>query len=345
MKRQAKIFLAGALIIVPVAITLYVLYSVAASLDGLGTRVLQGFWPEVQSFPGAGAVLLIATVYFVGLLTHVWVFRNAFSRLERLMARLPGVKVIYESVRDLMKLFGGDSKSMGRVVEYRPPGTNLTMLGILTNENPGTVGQSDGTKRVAVYLPLAYMFGGPTVYAEPKDLVELNMPVEQALRLAATANLGSAVTPSVDANPAKPHSGKAGCALMLGALLLIVAGSLVLQKMGIMPTDATLRGGMAVSFCSAVADANTGLFVVSFSVNNDNKWPVDAQVSWSVRKPEGKQVDAPAMALRHIPPHQSTRTEHVVFSLDDLRNAGIKNPADADNIRIESRILSVNEAK
>lgn len=345
MKKQAKIFLAGALVIVPVAITLYVLYSVAASLDGLGTRMLQTFWPQAQAIPGAGAVLLIAAVYCVGLLTHLWVFRNAFTGMERLVARVPGVKVIYESVRDLMKLFGGDSKSMGRVVEYRPPGTNVTMLGVLTNENPAGVGQSGGAKRVAVYLPLAYMFGGPTVYAEPKDLTELDMPVEKALRLAATANLGSAATPSVDANPEKRRGGKAGCALMLAVPLLLLIGSLALQKLGVMPTDATLRGGLTVTYSSAVVDANNGLFIVAFSVNNDTKWPVDAQVSWSLRKGDGTPIDAPALSLQHIPPHQMTRLQRVVFSLDDLHNAGIKNPADADTVRLEHHVLAVSEAK
>ncbi len=344
MKRQLKIFLAGAFVIVPVALTLYVLYSIAASMDGMGTGLLQKFWPQAQLFPGAGAVVLIALVYFVGLLTHVWVFRNAFSRLERLMARLPGVKVIYESVRDLMKLFGGDSKGMGRAVEYKPPGANYTMLGILTNDDPAGM-SSGGVKRVAVYIPLAYMFGGPTIYPEAKDVRELDLPVEQALRLAATANIGSPAAPVVgtEAEKQKRRGGKVGCAVMLGVLALLVVGSLALQRMGLMATEQSLRDGMTVNVSSSKSIPSENLFVVTFAARNETKWPVSAKIAWSVRR-EGKSVDAAPIILEHIPPHQQA-ADYRVFRLDDLRGIGINNPADASEYKIDYRILSIEEAK
>lgn len=344
MKRQIKIFLAGAFIIVPVALTLYVLYSIAASLDGMGTGLLQRFWPQGQLFPGAGAVAVIAAVYFVGLLTHVWVFKNAFLRLERLMARLPGVKVIYESVRDLMKLFGGDSKGMGRAVEYRPPGANYTMLGILTNDDPAGM-STGGVKRVAVYIPLAYMFGGPTIYPEAKDVRELDLPVEQALRLAATANIGSPVAPSVsvEGEKQKHRGGKVGCAVMLGVLALLVVGSLALQRMGMMASEQALRDGLAVTVNSGKAVESENLFIVTFAARNDTKWPVRAKITWSIRRDAGNSVDAAPIILEHIPPHQQT-ADYRVFRLDDLRGIGIKNPADANEYKIDYRIVSIEEA-
>jgi uncharacterized membrane protein len=136
-----------------------------------------------------GAVLVVLAVYFVGLLTHWWIFRKILSIIEDWIARVPGVKTIYESVRDLMKLFGGDSSKMGQAVLYNIPQTDINVLGILTNDRPA--GMGDGSKKlVAVYLPFSYMFGGLTVYVSPEQVHEAGISVDQALKLCATAHVG-----------------------------------------------------------------------------------------------------------------------------------------------------------
>ena len=192
MKTQVRIFLSGALVVVPLAITVWVIISAGAWVDGLGRALIKRLGEDPDKlFQGAGALVLLGLIYLAGLLTLVWGFRPLWARFERLLARVPGVKVIYESVRDLMKLFGGGASSMGRAVEYRPPGSDAAFLGIVTNENP--LASEGGPKRVAVYLPLAYMLGGPTVLVSPENLRELKIPVEKALRLAATAHMGAAV--------------------------------------------------------------------------------------------------------------------------------------------------------
>jgi uncharacterized membrane protein len=192
MKLQIRIFLSGALVVVPLAITVYVIISVGAWMDGLGRELVKRIgWDPNGLFSGAGAILLLGVIYIAGLLTHVWGFRPAWSWFERVVSRLPGVKIIYESVRDLMKLFGGGAGSMCRAVEYRPAGSEASYLGIVTNENPAAA--EGGPKRVAVYLPLAYMFGGPTVLTSPENLRDLKITVEHALKLAATAHMGAPV--------------------------------------------------------------------------------------------------------------------------------------------------------
>lgn len=189
MSKQVRIFLAGALVLVPLAVTVWVIWSVGSWLDRLGTLALQTFLPEGSLPAGVGAVVVVAAIYTVGLLTHLWVFRSVFGWLERLVARVPGVKTIYESVRDLMKLFGGDSRQMGRAVQYRPPGTDIALLGILTNDNP--TGLAGGDPKVALYLPYSYMFGGPTIYVSREHVQNVDMSVEQALKICTTANVGA----------------------------------------------------------------------------------------------------------------------------------------------------------
>jgi uncharacterized membrane protein len=137
-----------------------------------------------------GSILVLVVIYFVGMLTRLYIFRKIVEVVERWISRVPGVKTIYESVRDLMKLFGGDSARMGRAVLYEIPNTEIAVLGIMTNERPTGV-SGDGPQKVAIYLPFSYMFGGPTIYVSPEHLQDAGMTVDQALKLCATAHVGA----------------------------------------------------------------------------------------------------------------------------------------------------------
>ena len=198
MKKHMKIFLAGMLLIVALAVTVYVIVGVGGWLNGMGNQLVKLVLNDEGAklpFAGLGALVLLVAIYLTGLITRMWGFARLFGYVESVIARLPGIKVIYESIRDLMKLFGGDSGKMGRAVRYHPPGTDIDLLGILTNEKPlGMVDGPDG-KKVAVYLPYAYMFGGPTIYVSPEHVHDVDLSVDQVLKIAATAHVGAEALP------------------------------------------------------------------------------------------------------------------------------------------------------
>ncbi|MHC4294175.1 MAG: DUF502 domain-containing protein [Planctomycetota bacterium] len=194
MKKQLKIFLTGLFVVVPFAITVWVIWEVGLWLDGMGRGILAPIWdrfeiesPRLEDLHGVGAGLLIVAIYLLGVLMHLWLFRRAVGLFERVFERVPGVKTIYESVRDLMKLFGSESRKMGRVVEYQVDESDVGVLGILTNEQPSGI---EHAGKVAVYFPFAYMIGGPVLFVPRDRLREVDMPVERALRLCATAQVG-----------------------------------------------------------------------------------------------------------------------------------------------------------
>ncbi|KKL57021.1 hypothetical protein LCGC14_2239570 [marine sediment metagenome] len=191
MKRQVQIFLAGVMIVAPFAVTAYVVWWAGSGLDGLARSGIEKISPDAKKwlFPGAGAIALLVAVYLVGLLTHVWGFRWIMGMLEGIFERLPVVKTLYESVRDILKLFSGDSAQMGQAVRYKVPGTDAEMLGIRTSTAPRGGGQPG---HVSVYLPMSYMVGGVTLYVPADRVQPVDMSVEQVLRIAATADAGGA---------------------------------------------------------------------------------------------------------------------------------------------------------
>jgi uncharacterized membrane protein len=194
VKRHINIFLAGVMIVAPFAVTAYVLWWLAAAMDLAVWKLVDvqagqaGVKRPVWLFPGAGVVALLVGVYIVGLLTKLWFFRIIVNALERAMLRVPVIKGVFETIRDILKLFGGDPKNMGQVVLCKLPGTDVKMLGILTNRTPrATAGQ----QRVAVWLPMGYQLGGYTLYLPPDAVEPISLTVQEAMRIAATAEAGA----------------------------------------------------------------------------------------------------------------------------------------------------------
>ena len=75
---------------------------------------------------------------------------------------------------------------MGQVVRYRIPGTQIDLLGIKTSTSP-----IDDDGKVAVYIPMSYQLGGFTIYVDNQSITQIDMSVEQAMKIAATAGAAS----------------------------------------------------------------------------------------------------------------------------------------------------------
>lgn len=191
LRKQLAIFLAGVILIIPLALTIYVLVAGGIWLNDLGTNFLKDRC-GVTVLPGVGALAVLVAVYLVGLMTRLYLFRPIFSLIDRWMSSLPGVKIIYESTRDLLQLFGPESRRMGRAVIYRHPGTDMVLLGIMTNEVPVGIPQAP-SHRVAVYVPLGAQLGGLMIYVPPEHLEDANVPVEEVLKVSAVAQVGSKI--------------------------------------------------------------------------------------------------------------------------------------------------------
>lgn len=202
MNKHLRIFLAGVMVVVPFVATVYLIWWAGSRLDGLVRSALgkDNKW----LFPGAGAALVLVGMYLIGLLTHWWLFRWALGLVEKLLTRIPGVKSIYESLRDVLKLFGGESDKMGQVVLYKLPGADAKLLGIRTSTDPRG---ARGENRVAVYLPMSYQLGGFTLYVPPEAVEPIDMSVEEAMKIAATADVGLADPEQPASSQGEPKAG------------------------------------------------------------------------------------------------------------------------------------------
>src|SRR6187402_55598 len=106
MSRFFGYFVRGCLVLAPVLLTLYILYTLVTKLDAL----------LGVSIPGLGLVLTLALTTAVGLLFSNVIGRKISELIDHLFARLPLIKVLYTSIRDLLNAFLGEERRFGRAV-------------------------------------------------------------------------------------------------------------------------------------------------------------------------------------------------------------------------------------
>jgi uncharacterized membrane protein len=117
-----------------------------------------------------------SSIAVIGVLMNAWLFRKVFRWGERLMERIPLVKALYGSVRDLMGFFSGSDKKAIRKAVMVTVGNTL----------PVGIGGDD---TVAVYLPMSYQIGGFTTMVPRSAIQPIDMSIEQAMRFAVTAGM------------------------------------------------------------------------------------------------------------------------------------------------------------
>ena len=165
MRRFAAVllrsFLQGLLLLSPIAITAYLLYSAFNGIDNMVPFVPRG--------RGFGVIFIIVLVTAVGYLgTRFFVGKWLFEAFEHLMERTPGIKYIFSSVRDVIKSFVGDKKRFNKpvwvCVNVNP---EIWRIGFMTQRDMTYLGMEN---KVAVYMPHAYAISGWVIVIDGKNV-------------------------------------------------------------------------------------------------------------------------------------------------------------------------------
>lgn len=183
MKSLYKYFFRGLITVLPVALTLYLLYIFLAWTETAALWILR---PVIGSFyvPGLGLVFGILIILVIGFLVSKPRVRKLLSFAELPFTNLPVVKSIYSSLKSFADYFSPAGKQAEQsVVILRMPGHPLEIVGLITRRSFADLpaGFLPG-ERVAVYLPMGYMIGGYTVFVPTEWVQPIDMSVEEAMR-------------------------------------------------------------------------------------------------------------------------------------------------------------------
>ena len=178
MNKFLKFLLQGILLIVPLAITITVIFKVLRWIDNI---IPDNFIPlelplvgkfSVGNIPGIGILILLVSLTLLGYLGSTFIARPFIKYFQRMLTKAPLIKVIYTSIKDLLGAFVGKEKKFNHPVMVRMGDNNLHKLGFITQENLSVLGIDSGY--TAVYFPHSYAFSGNLFIVENKNIIHLN---------------------------------------------------------------------------------------------------------------------------------------------------------------------------
>lgn len=192
MRRLWNTFLKGLAAILPLALTVYVVFWLAKTAESVLGGPLRAWLPEDRYWPGLGLLAAFILILAVGVLVDAYIVRRLFRYGEAILARIPIVKTIFGAFKDFSRFLpaGGKARDLKRVVLWRFNGAQL--IGFVTEEqlNPKLFG-ANHEDLVAVYFPMSYQIGGYTLYLHKDELRETELSVEEGMRLVLIGGVSS----------------------------------------------------------------------------------------------------------------------------------------------------------
>ncbi len=189
MKQIGSILLKGLVTILPIGLTIYFIYWLGITTEGLMSKPIKWVLDDANYWPGMGLVTGFVILFLVGLAVNAFIVRRVLGLGEELLLRVPVVKTVYSAIRDMTRLVNTDKKKgdLDRVVtlDYGPG----KLIGFVTQEHANTIGIGGGDDMIAVYLPMSYQIGGYTLYVSRSKVHETDLTVEQAMRIVLTGGV------------------------------------------------------------------------------------------------------------------------------------------------------------
>ena len=178
-----KSFFKGLIIVGPIAATLYIIFVVFATIDGILPL------PEELNRTGFGFISLIIFITGVGYFFNKFVFgKFIFESLDHFLEKTPGVKHIYSPTKDVMSSFVGDKKKFNVPVWVKTnENPEIWRIGFLTQKDMKDVGLSE---KMAVYLPHSYAISGWVIITNCSNISPVEgMSAAEAMKFAVSGGV------------------------------------------------------------------------------------------------------------------------------------------------------------
>ena len=182
-----KYFITGLLIWVPLAITAWVLALIVSTMDqsllllpaAIRPEKLMGFY-----LPGIGALATLLVIFLTGLVTANIIGQRLLRFWEGVLARIPVVKSVYYSVKQVSDtLFSSSGEAFRKALLVQYPREGSWTIAFMTGQPGGDVVNHLRGDYISVYVPTTPNPTSGFFLMMPKsDVVELDMSVDEALK-------------------------------------------------------------------------------------------------------------------------------------------------------------------
>ena len=171
ISKFARYFIQGAILVIPITLTIYIVYNAISFIDHL----------LPVHYPGLNLIIIITTITLLGAFGSTIILQPFINYFERMMERAPLVKVIYTSLKDLISAFVGKEKKFNQPVLVKINSTDEIMrLGFITQEDLTFIGIEN--KYVAIYFPHSYNFSGNLLVVPVKNVIKISGPSAEVMK-------------------------------------------------------------------------------------------------------------------------------------------------------------------
>jgi uncharacterized membrane protein len=202
-----RYFITGLLIWVPLAITAWVLSLIVGTMDQSLRLLPEAIHPHTLigfDLPGAGALLTLVVIFLTGVAAANFIGQKLVHWWERILARIPVVNSVYNSVKQVSDtLFSSSGEAFRKALLVRYPHQNSWTIAFLTGQPGGDVVNHLPGDYVSVYVPTTPNPTSGFFLMMPKDaVIELDMTVDEALKYIISMGV---VAPPIKTKHTTPH--------------------------------------------------------------------------------------------------------------------------------------------
>jgi uncharacterized membrane protein len=195
MQRKIKnIFLTGLAVVVPIGVTIYILFFLIAMMDGFLAIIPAAIHPDKLlgiRVPGLGVIFTFILIFLIGLITKSWIGNKIVNLGERLFGRIPVVRSIYQGTKQLVDaLFTAKAGSFKKVVLFEYPRKGIYTVGFVTGQVRGELQEKTEEKYLNVFVPTTpNPTSGYYLMVPEQDVINTEMTVEDAFKLVISGGL------------------------------------------------------------------------------------------------------------------------------------------------------------
>ncbi len=193
--RLRNYFLAGIIVVAPISITFFIVWQVVQVVDNnVGKLLPARYNPETYlpfSVPGLGVLLMVALITLIGMFAAGFVGRTIMRTSERLLNRMPVIRSIYGTLKQIFEtVFSHSSQSFREVVLIEYPRRGIWAIGFLTGTTRGEIQARVEPQLLNIFLPTTpNPTSGFLLFVPREDVLHLDMTVEDGIKMVISSGI------------------------------------------------------------------------------------------------------------------------------------------------------------
>lgn len=199
MSALRKYFFTGIFVLLPLAVTLWILHILVENVGAPASRLFFGWLPLPENWEFVlkilGVLLVLFLVTLLGLLSNLLLGRIFINYSEKIVRRLPFIRVIYGTVKQIVSTFAEQKKAVFQqtvLVEYPKEGTYA--IGFLTGDSKGEIQHKTSRDLINVFVPTTpNPTSGFLLFVPREEVIPLEMSITEGMKAVIS---GGAVVPA-----------------------------------------------------------------------------------------------------------------------------------------------------